>query len=152
MNSGVSFIYKEERMTRRNARELVMQMLYEGTFHQEQERERILYDNLKKISGTEKNSNKAVMRFIEEVYFGILEHLEEIDALIQEMAANWSLNRIAKVDLSILRLAIYEIKYTDVPNKVAANEAVEIAKAYSTDKSPKFINGILGSVIKSIEA
>ena len=60
--------------------------------------------------------------------------------------------RIAKVDLSILRLAIYELKYTDVPHKVVVNEALEIAKTYSTDKSPKFINGVLGSILKKVEA
>lgn len=139
-------------MTRRNARELVMQMLYEGTFHPEEERERILYDQLNAIESKEKSGNKAIFKFIEETYFGVYQHLNEIDALISEAAKNWSMTRIAKVDLSILRLAIYELRYTDVPVKVAVNEALEIAKAYSTDKSPKFINGVLGSVTKVNEA
>ena len=89
---------------------------------------------------------------MESLYFGVYEHLKEIDELIEKHATNWSFNRIAKVDLSILRLAIYELKYKDVPEKVAVNEAVEIAKVYSTEKSPKFVNGILGSVIKEIGA
>lgn len=139
-------------MTRRNARELVMQMLYEGTFHPEEERERILYDQLNAIESKEKSGNKAIFKFIEETYFGVYQHLNEVDALIREAAKNWSMTRIAKVDLSILRLAIYELRYTDVPVKVAVNEALEIAKAYSTDKSPKFINGVLGSVTKVNEA
>lgn len=139
-------------MTRRNAREIVMQMLYEGNFHDETERERIIYDTIREMDQEEKKNNKAVLSFMESLYFGVYEHLDEIDAVIEKYATNWSFNRIAKVDLSILRLAIYELKYTDVPQKVAVNEAVEIAKVYSTEKSPKFINGILGSVIKETEA
>lgn len=139
-------------MTRRNAREIVMQLLYETNFHGEEERERILYDYLREMDAEEKRKNKAVIGFLEALYFGTLSHLEEIDAAIAENATNWSFERIAKVDLSILRLAIYEMKYTDVPQKVAVNEAVEIAKIYSTEKSPKFVNGVLGSVIKKVEA
>lgn len=139
-------------MTRRNAREFVMQMLYEGHFHDEAERERIIYDKIRDMDAEEKRKNKAVIEFIESLYFGIFEHLQEIDALIEKSATNWSFARIAKVDLSILRLAIYELKYTDVPQKVAVNEAVELAKIYSTEKSPRFVNGVLGSVIKEIEA
>ncbi|MEE1072612.1 MAG: transcription antitermination factor NusB [Cellulosilyticum sp.] len=139
-------------MTRRNAREFVMQMLYEGNFHEEAERERIIYDRINDMEQEEKKANRAVIQFMESLYFGVFEHLQEIDEIIEKYAANWSFSRIAKVDLSILRLAIYELKYTDVPRKVAVNEAVEIAKTYSTEKSPKFINGILGSVIKEIEA
>lgn len=139
-------------MTRRNARELVMQMVYEGNFHEEAERERIIYDKIREIDDEEKKRNKVVIEFIQSLYFGIFEHLKEIDELIEKSATNWSFARIAKVDLSILRLAIYELKFTDVPQKVAVNEAVEIAKEYSTEKSPRFINGVLGSVIKEIEA
>ncbi|MBE6022408.1 MAG: transcription antitermination factor NusB [Cellulosilyticum sp.] len=138
-------------MTRRNAREIVMQMLYEGNFHDETERERIIYDTIKEMDQEEKKNNKAVISFMESLYFGVYEHLNEIDVVIEKHATNWSFSRIAKVDLSILRLAIYELKYTDVPQKVAVNEAVEIAKIFSTEKSPKFINGILGSVIKETE-
>lgn len=139
-------------MTRRNAREFVMQMVYEGNFHDESERERIIYDKIREMDAEEKKRNKSMLEFIESLYFGIFEHLKEIDELIEKSATNWSFARIAKVDLSILRLAIYEIKYTDVPQKVAVNEAVEIAKEFSTEKSPRFINGVLGSVIKEIEA
>ena len=139
-------------MTRRNARELVMQMIYEGNFHEEAERERIIYEKIREVDAEEKKQNKGMIQFIESLYFGILEHLQEIDEFIQRSATNWSFARIAKVDLSILRLAIYELKFTDVPQKVAVNEAVEIAKEYSTEKSPRFINGVLGSVIKEIEA
>nr|WP_302599265.1 transcription antitermination factor NusB [uncultured Cellulosilyticum sp.] len=138
-------------MTRRSARELIMQMLYEGTFHEEQDCDRLYNEKIEMLKETE-HVNKGLLQFIEETYYGILAHKEAIDAAIIESATNWSISRIAKVDLSILRLAIYELKYTDVPHKVAVNEALEIAKAYSTEKSPKFINGVLGSVLKKVEA
>lgn len=140
-------------MTRRNARELIMQMLYEYTFHNEEDTERLLDEKLNEIKQKDDGTNKAIIKFIQEEYLGVLEHMTEIDQLIEKSAANWSAERIAKVDLGILRLAVYELKWReDIPNKVVVNEALEIAKAYSTDKAPQFINGILGSVIKFIEA
>lgn len=139
-------------MTRRIARELVMQMLYEGTFHEEHEADRILNEKLREINETDKGASKGLLRFMEDMYYGVLEHEKDIDALITESATNWSISRLAKVDLCTLRMAVYELKYTDVPQKVAVNEALEIAKVYSTDKSPKFINGVLGNIIKLLEA
>lgn len=138
-------------MTRRQARELVMQMLYEGDFHPEEERERILYDTISGMADKEKNSNKSMIKYIEETYFGIYSNIEKIDEKITGAADNWSVSRMAKVDLSILRLAIYELNYTDVPTKVVINEAVEIAKEFSTDKSPRFINGVLGKITELTE-
>lgn len=76
-----------------------------------------------------------------------------IDELISKYAKNWTINRMAKVDLAILRLAVCEILYVpNIPTKVSINEAIELAKLYCDDKSPKFINGILGSVISEIES
>ncbi len=144
-------------MTRREAREAIMQMLFACDFHEEQERERLLEEHCAQLREEEKlkhqkGNNNPMFQFIEREYHGVLEHLEEIDALIKQSATNWSLQRIAKVDHMILRLAIYELKWEkDIPPKVVVNEAVEIAKAYSTDKSPKFINGVLGNIIKLIE-
>ena len=78
---------------------------------------------------------------------------EQIDELINKYAKNWSVNRMAKVDLSILRLAICELIFIEeIPNKVSINEAIELAKLYCDDKSPKFINGILGSVSNELES
>ncbi len=77
---------------------------------------------------------------------------EMIDELINKYAKNWSVNRMPKVDLSILRLAICELIFVEeIPSKVSINEAIEIAKLYCDDKSPKFINGILGSVVNEFE-
>ncbi|MEG2246778.1 MAG: transcription antitermination factor NusB [Paraclostridium sp.] len=76
---------------------------------------------------------------------------DTIDELISKYAKNWTVNRMAKVDLAILRLAICEMLYAPkVPTKVSINEAIELSKLYCDDKSPKFINGILGSVVSEI--
>ena len=80
----------------------------------------------------------------------LTEHLSEIDAIIDEFATDWRRDRMAKVDLAIIRLAVYEIKFDEnIPDKVAANEAVEIAKEYGGDSSPSFVNGVLGRIIRA---
>ncbi len=89
--------------------------------------------------------------YIHDCYFGIEEKLPEIDSLISEYAKSWSLNRISKVSLSIMRICIYEMKYTNtVPKRVALNEAVELAKKYDDDKAPSFINGILNNIAHTL--
>ena len=75
------------------------------------------------------------------------ENHEEIDSVINKYANNWSIETMPKVDLAILRLAIAEITYTEIPDKASINEAIEMAKMYCDDKSPKFINGVLGSYL-----
>ena len=83
----------------------------------------------------------------------VKENKEQIDELINKYAKNWSVSRMPNVDLSILRLAICELIFIDeIPNKVSINEAIELAKLYCDDKSPKFINGILGSVSNELES
>ena len=74
--------------------------------------------------------------------------MDEIDKIILSKLKNWSISRIAKIDLAILRLAIYEIKYVDsIPEKVSINEAVELAKMYGNNDSKSFVNGVLAKVI-----
>ena len=91
--------------------------------------------------------------YIKNICLTIEENNEMINSLINSNAKNWSVDRIAKVDLAILKLAIAEIiAIDDIPQKVSVNEAIELAKIYCDDKSPKFINGILGSVISEIES
>ena len=78
----------------------------------------------------------------------VLEHLEEIDSLINTHSSAWKTSRMNKVDLTILRLAVYEMKWDeDIPEKVAVNEAVELAKRFSGDEGPAFVNGILGKMM-----
>ena len=100
----------------------------------------------------QQRSRRNVWRRFEELkqkFYAVAEHLEEIDRKIEEKSNGWSLKRLAKADITALRLAIYEIQYDeDVPAGVAVNEAVELAKLYGTDKSPAFVNGVLGSVVR----
>ena len=87
--------------------------------------------------------------FAEQLVQGTTAHLETIDELIQNTSKNWKLHRMPVVDLSILRCATYEILYiSDIDPATSINEAIEIAKIYSTPESPKFINGILDSIQK----
>ena len=82
---------------------------------------------------------------------GMREHQTEIDALIGKASRNWRLERMARVDRNLLRLAVYELKYCeDVPAKVAINEAIEIAKRYGTAESPAFVNGILDRCLEEV--
>ncbi|MFQ4201848.1 transcription antitermination factor NusB, partial [Clostridioides difficile] len=89
-------------------------------------------------------------KYINTVCKALKENHDKIDELINKYAKNWTVDRMPKVDVSILRLSVCEILYLDTPNKVSINEAVELAKIYCDDKSPKFINGILGSVVDEI--
>ena len=82
----------------------------------------------------------------------IAAHEEEIDAMINEHTTGWKTGRMNKVDLSVLRLAVYEMKWDDeVPVGVAINEAVELTKMFSSDEAPSFINGVLGKIARSLE-
>ncbi len=78
----------------------------------------------------------------------ILGHITEIDAMVNEVAQGWKTSRMGKVDLTLIRLAVYEMKFEeDVPQGVAINEAVELAKSYGTDDSSSFVNGILAKLV-----
>ena len=101
----------------------------------------------------ESNNIKDVeaKKYIKNVVLGIDKNEEQIlENIEKNLKEDWKLNRISKMDLSILKLAIYEIKFSDVPYKVAINEAVELAKKYGEDKSKNFVNGILASVVKDM--
>ena len=93
--------------------------------------------------------DEEAKRYIEDAITGIEKHQEEILKDIEmNLKDEWKLSRISKMDLAILKLAIYEIKFSDVPYKVSINEAVELAKKYGEDKSKNFVNGVLASVVK----
>ncbi len=97
---------------------------------------------------SENLDNEEAKKYIEDAVLGIEEHKEEITNLIKEnLKSDWKIERISKIDLSILKLAIYEIKYKDIPFKVVINEAVELAKNYGEDSSKNFVNGILASIV-----
>ena len=97
----------------------------------------------------EEITDKEAKEYIVDAINGIKQHIDEINNLIEKnLKADWTLERISKVDFSILKLAIYEIKYKELPYKVAINEALEISKKYGEETSRNFINGILASVVK----
>ena len=87
--------------------------------------------------------------YIRDAIFGIEKNKEEIINQIESnLKSDWKIERISKIDLAILKLAVYELKYTEIPFKVVINEAVELAKKYGEDSSKNFVNGILASVVK----
>ena len=95
--------------------------------------------------------DEEAKEYIKDAIFGINEHIEEIQELIEKnLKADWKIDRISKIDLSLLKLAIYEIQYKEIPYKVAINESLELAKKYGEDTSKNFINGILASVVKEL--
>ena len=109
-------------------------------------------DNLKEqidvYFESENIEDKAAKEYIEDAVLGIEEHKEEILGFIEKnLKSDWKIDRISKIDLSILKLAIYEIQYKDIPFKVVINEAVELAKKYGEDSSKNFVNGILASIV-----
>ena len=90
-----------------------------------------------------------VKNYLKKIKNGLEEHKSEIDELIiHNLKQNWSLNRISKINLSLIKLAIFEMLYLDLPYKVAINEAIELSKKYADEQSPVFINGILASIVK----
>ncbi|MDD3656780.1 MAG: transcription antitermination factor NusB [Atribacterota bacterium] len=96
------------------------------------------------------NDSDSIISFSQDLVKGVLANLNEIDALIRKHANNWSLERMANIDRNILRIAIYEIVFIDnIPKSVSINEAVELAKKYSTENSFGFVNGVLGKVEKN---
>ena len=133
-------------MTRRELRENTFIMLFHKEFHDTDElQEQIELYFEKKASISEKDSS-----YISDRVFEIISKLNDIDADINEAAEGWDVSRMSKIDLTIMRLAYYEMCFDEtVPLQVAINEAVEIAKLYGGDNSPSFINGVLGKLAKN---
>lgn len=90
--------------------------------------------------------------FVAALVSGVLEHVDDLDAILQPLAPEWPFDQISRIDRAILRLGLYELKYNaeTVPPKVAINEAVELAKAFGSDNSSKFVNGVLGSTYRKL--
>lgn len=139
-------------MSRKQAREDSFKMVFEarvaGTGAQE------LLDIFRETLGDgdiweQKKENPRDMAYMEAVLRGVEEHQEEINAKITPFLKNWTVERIAKVSLAILQLAVFEVLYMDdVPPGVAANEAVDLAKKYGGEDAPAFINGVMRSFIR----
>lgn len=102
------------------------------------------------LDSAEAPVSNEVRKFTEELVHGVSDHLEEIDEMIMKFSTNWTLERMARVDLSLLRLGAFEILYRpDIPVNVAINEAVEIGKRFGTKDTPAFVNGILDKFSRS---
>lgn len=142
-------------MSRRLAREYAIQFLFSFDFNRSEEIENLIegFFELKSHSIDDEKIeklSKVDKQFALDIIQGALSKLEEIDGIIKTSTIGWKKERIAKVDLAILRLALYELKNReDIPDSVTANEAIELAKKFSTDESGSFINGVLGKIIRS---
>lgn len=128
--------------SRTHARELVLQALYEtDTVHHDP---RTVIDNRL----LEEPVDVETERFTRLLFFNVIEHKEMLDSVIRQYAPEWPLEQVAIVDRNILRIALCELRVTqDAPVKVIINEAVELAKEFGSDSSPRFVNGVLGSAI-----
>jgi N utilization substance protein B len=132
---------------RTRARELAMQGLYQLDVQGS--------DLLERLYGffIENTSDDLVRKLASEWTRGTWDNLAECDVLIAGATIKWQLSRLSPVDKSILRLAVYQLKFSpDIPAKVVINEAIELAKKFSTDKSPAFINGVLDAVLKKLRS
>jgi len=130
-------------MSRTELREHIFRMLFRVEFNSAEEmkeQEQFYFEELEEATGKDQE-------YILNKYRAIDEKKEEIDKLLNEVTEGWKTSRMNRVDLTILRLATYEIKWDeDVPTGVAINEAVELAKKYSSDDGPAFVNGVLAKV------
>lgn len=143
-------------MNRRKSREVAMRLLFQTTLNGENLEEAL--ENLKDVRESEEITKEkdyesvdlkdVDIDYVKRIIKGIEENKEEIDEKIKGNLKNWKIERLSKVDLSILRLCTYELKFEeDIPNRVSVNEAIELGKKYSGEKSATFINGVLGKMI-----
>lgn len=130
-------------MTRKQAREEAFILVFEKEFND---------NGIEDILEAAAEARDLVSDdYINTVFKGVYEHLEELDSLISESSVGWNIKRISKTALCIMRLAIFEIKYLeDIPVSVSINEAVELCKKYATENDASFVNGILSTVAKAL--
>lgn len=134
-------------MSRKLAREAAMKLVYQMDINGIESQE--VLDSFFENNEEEIDNDDKV--YIVDCVSGVKQNIEYIDAYIEKYLKGWKMNRISKVDLAIMRLSIYEMtKRQDVPNIVAVNEAIELAKKFSGEKSSVFVNGILGRVIEEV--
>ena len=136
-------------MNRRTLREQVFKLLFRVEFNSKEEMEEQcrLFLEHEEMEISESDADYIVGK-----YTAIHDRLEELDAMINEKAKGWSTDRMGKVDLTIIRLAVYEMKYDEsVPQGVAINEAVELAKKFGLDESSGFVNGVLAKFASEAE-
>ena len=133
---------------RRKAREYALQMLFQWD---------ITHDSIDQVAATffqnQPEESEIVVEFARQLVMNTVEHVEQIDEFIRRHAEHWRLDRMATVDRNVLRLAVQEFLYDkETPKTVVINEAIEIARRFSAQESPLFINGVLDSIKKELEA
>ncbi len=131
-------------MERRKAREAVMELLFEHEFKKDE-------NPTDAVRMAEEYREAETDAYVEKVYFGVLDHLEELDGYLTARAIGWKTNRMTKISLTLMRIATYEMKYCDdIPFTVSINEAVELSKKFDDDKAPAFVNGVLNGVAEDL--
>ena len=130
--------------SRSELREKIMTILYQISVYKAQKTDYVIDDVIKENLEIENE-------FVKEIIYGVTTYEEEIETLANKYLKDWSIDRLGKTDQAILRMAIYEMKYTDTPNVVCINEAVELAKAYSDDKVRSMINATLDKIAQSLD-
>lgn len=123
-------------MSRRDARDVAFKLVFEYTFSREEKRE--IVDEYTAAMDADDVS------YVNEVYYGVISHYDELSQKIAETSENFAFDRVFKVDFALLLISLYEILFMDsIPFKVSANEALNLAKKYSSEKSASFVNGVL---------
>jgi len=132
-------------MSRRKAREIALQALFQFDFTKNDD-ENLIEMLIKETKGL----NQQSILFTREIIKGTIANLEAIDATIKTVSNDWKIERMAAVDRNIVRMAVYELKFNseDTAPKIIINESIEIAKIFGSDESSRFVNGILGALIK----
>jgi len=141
-------------MNRRKSRELALKLLYQMSISKENYKDVLcgLEEDKEKGAADEEGIDlKDIdMGYINRVLQGVEENKELIDREIEKHLLNWKINRLSKIDLTIIRISAYEVLFeVDIPNSVSINEAIELGKKYSDEKSASFINGVLDKIIKN---
>ena len=133
-------------MTRREAREAVFGLLFETEFRSDESVEEVYYSSVE-------NREIPEDEYVKKAYFSVFENKEAIDALIGEHSNGWKTHRLTGVSRSVLRLCVYEMLYEPkIPFNVSINEAIELSKKYDDEKARPFVNGVLNSIKKELEA
>lgn len=126
-------------MTRREAREELFKLVYEKNIRSE---------SASDIYEAESLERDIKDKYIKDSFIGIFDNTQAIDELISENARGWKIHRLSKVTLAIIRISVYEMLYANIPVSISINEAIELAKKYSDDSAPAFVNGILNTIAK----
>jgi N utilization substance protein B len=134
-------------MSRKTARELAFKLVFEVEFQKDVDIDELII-RLMENSDTPPENIKGDNEYIKEVVKGVFENQINIDNNIKKHLKDWTLDRVLRTDIAILRIAIYELLYReDIPYKVSINEAIELAKIYGEESSPSFINGVLAEIV-----